>query len=69
MKKPLYFTMPQIASVLSSDDDPWDTQRARRWAKATGAGRKMGGRWKVSRATLLSAFPEMLSALNDKHWN
>lgn len=62
MPKKKIYTAADIARAMSTVDDPWDAQRARRWLKATGAGVKRGqgrGHWITTRERLREAFPEL----------
>lgn len=47
-------TTSDVAEALS-----WDTQRARRWLKRSGAGIKRGGRIVTTPVLLASHFPEL----------
>lgn len=47
-----------IAALLG-----WQTQRARRWLRVTGAGVKRGGRFVTTLPMLLAHFPEVAAAV------
>lgn len=59
---PLLLGAVDVAQLLDSERDPWDTQRARRWLKSTTAGKKRGGRWVTTVEQLRRHFPEALPA-------
>ncbi len=44
----------------------WQTQRARRWMKATGAGQKRAGRYVTTLANICAHFPEAMSAVLER---
>lgn len=50
-----------IAAVLDTPDDPWSTERARRWMVKSGAGVKRCGRIVTTRERLLQHWPEALA--------
>ncbi len=58
---------PPINRILCAADIAkifgWQTQRARRWLKATGAGAKRGNRYVTTLAVLLAHFPEAAAAV------
>lgn len=60
-----------IAKVFTSQDDPWDTQRARRWLLRVGIGHKHGGRV-VTTLRQLTSLPgvdaEVFARLSDDEY-
>lgn len=62
LKLPEVITAPEIARALG-----WTTQRARRWLKRSGAGRKSGAYsrapWITTPERLRECFPEAWSAV------
>jgi len=59
MQNKIYFSTSDVAAILGVS-----VKTATRWLKREQAGRKIGGRWKTSRAQLIAAFPEALRAVD-----
>jgi hypothetical protein len=60
-RRKAFYSTSDVAQALDSPEDPWDSQRARRWLKATKAGIQRGrgrGHWITTRERLRDAFPE-----------
>lgn len=60
MKKNPYLTTTDIAGILGVS-----RKTAVRWLQREHATRKIGGRWKTSRAQFIAAFPELLREVAD----
>lgn len=59
--------MPASAKILSAADIAkllgWETRRAKRWLRKSGAGRKLGRYYVTTPASLLRHFPEAFEAM------
>jgi hypothetical protein len=55
---PKILSAADVAKVLG-----WETRRAKRWLRKSGAGRKVGGRYVATPASLLRHFPEAFEAM------
>lgn len=58
-----FFTSADVARCLTSEGDPWDERRARRWLVSTGAGVKRGGQYIATRESLVKCWPELYAEI------
>lgn len=67
LHRPKLLYARHIARALSSADDPWDEQRARRFLKREGVGWKLGSSagspWVTTTDRLLEKFPHLVDLI------
>jgi hypothetical protein len=54
----VYIDTAKVARMMSTEDDHWTTERARRWLQRNQAAVKVGARYFTTRSKLRLAFPD-----------